>query len=542
MAPDPERFRPGRSPACELPPRTRVGGRWPPGYDVKRPAAQERAQAAAVRRTCGQACQMAGARSGRRMRLGVFLLAVTAIRLVVAATTPLSADEAYYWVWSKALAPGYFDHPPMVALWIWAGTRLAGNTALGVRLLGPAAGALGSIMLFSAGRDLSPGTQAGRRATWMLNATLVLNAGTVVMTPDTPLLLFWVAVMAALARLVRTGNGAWWLAVGAAAGLAMDSKYTAALLAPCILAWLLVAPELRFWLARWQPYAAAALALAAFSPVLAWNAAHGWASFAKQGGRGGDWHPAQAASHIGELVAGQIGLATPLLFAVFCWGMARLLRSGLARRADLALPLAFTLVPTAVFLQHALGGRVQANWPGVIYPGAALAAALAGVSLWRSGVGLGLGLSGLVFVQAAAAPVALPRALDFSLIRLAGWDVLAQQVMRAASGIQAEFVAADEYGLASELAFHTAGPIVGVEPRWAMFGLPVTSLSGKVGLLMRSARRAGPPDAKVWPGAVRIGEIERGRGGVVAEGYVLYRVGAPLGVPAVTLPAGLGAD
>jgi len=42
---------------------------------------------------------------------------VDALRLVVAASIPLVPDEAYYWVWSRALAPGYPDHPPMVALW-----------------------------------------------------------------------------------------------------------------------------------------------------------------------------------------------------------------------------------------------------------------------------------------------------------------------------------------------------------------------------------------------------------------------------------------
>ena len=50
------------------------------------------------------------------------------------------------------MAPGYLDHPPMVALWIRFGTALAGQTALGVRLLGPFAAALGSILLAQAGR------------------------------------------------------------------------------------------------------------------------------------------------------------------------------------------------------------------------------------------------------------------------------------------------------------------------------------------------------------------------------------------------------
>ena len=63
---------------------------------------------------------------------------------------PLAPDETYYWIWSHALATGYLDHPPMVALWIRAGTLLLGQTALGVRLLGPLAAALASWMLFDA--------------------------------------------------------------------------------------------------------------------------------------------------------------------------------------------------------------------------------------------------------------------------------------------------------------------------------------------------------------------------------------------------------
>ena len=93
-----------------------------------------------------------------------FLLAATVVRLMVAATMPLSADEAYYRVWAHALAPGYLDHPPMVALWIRAGTAVAGDTALGIRLFGPLSALLGSLLLWRAGEDLAPGRGVGGRA------------------------------------------------------------------------------------------------------------------------------------------------------------------------------------------------------------------------------------------------------------------------------------------------------------------------------------------------------------------------------------------
>jgi 4-amino-4-deoxy-L-arabinose transferase-like glycosyltransferase len=486
-----------------------------------------------------------------RQRWKLLLLALTLLRLAVAATVPLSADEAYYWVWSRHLAGGYLDHPPMVALWIRAGTELLGDTALGVRLLGPWAALAGSLLIARAAEDFWPGRRAGLAAAALLNATLMLNAGAVIMTPDTPLLLFWTAALAALARLLRTGNGTWWLAVGLACGLAFDSKYTAALLGGAILLWVLAVPQARRWLARWEFWAAGVLAIGCMAPVLLWNAAHGWASFAKQGGRAADWQPAQALRFVGELIGGQVGLVTPGVFAVGCagvWQAARASRHRVPALMQTALtqttltqtawPLlaSVTILPALVFLEHALGGRVQANWPSVIVPGAVLAAAGAGVPYWRPACLVGALMSAAVFVQASLAPFALPRALDFTLIRLAGWSDLAGEVYVAAAEQHADYVAADEYGLACELAFRLHQPVVGVEPRWRLFDLPPAALAGETGLLVRSLRDAGPPDPRVWAGATLVGTAVRGRHGVEAERYGLYRVTWRGSGPAVRLP------
>ena len=123
--------------------------------------------------------------------------------------------------------------------------------------------------------------------------------------------------MWALARLHATGRPAWWLAVGLLAGAALDSKYTSALLGLGIALWLVARPEGRRWLRTPWPWAGGALALLCFAPVLWWNLRHGFASFVKQGGRTGDWHPSDALRHVGELLASQLGLGTPIV-AVLC--------------------------------------------------------------------------------------------------------------------------------------------------------------------------------------------------------------------------------
>ena len=403
--------------------------------------------------------------------LAAALAAVTLIRLVVAATAPLAPDETYYWVWSHALATGYLDHPPMVALWIRAGTLLAGQTALGVRLLGPLAAALASCMLFDAARLLFPGTRAGVVAVMLLNASLLLGVGTVIMTPDSPLLFFWTATLWAMARIAAGGPGVWWLAAGVFGGLALDSKYTALFLWIGVGLWVLLVPAVRPWLRRWQPWAACAIGFLLFAPVLAWNAAHGWAGFVRQGGRVEDWRPARAVGFLAELIGGQIGLATPLVWALCMAGLVVAVRHAWRSRDPAwSLLAALSLPPVLVFVQHAFGDRVQGNWPAIIYP--ALAIAAGGLRLrgrwWIGASALGFAITVLAYVQAATGVIPLPPRLDPIAMRLAGWDGLAAQVeaFRDASG--ATFVAADGYGLASELAWWMppGTTVVGTDDRW----------------------------------------------------------------------------
>ena len=473
-------------------------------------------------------------------RWGWALAALTAARLLAAWLVPLSPDEAYYWVWSRALATGYYDHPPMVALWIAAGTALAGENPLGMRLLAPPALAFASVALARAGDALFPARRPGAWAAALLNATLLVNAGAVLITPDTPLVVFWCLALWAVAGAQARGDGRWWLAAGAFAGAALLSKYTAALLGAGLLAWLLAEPRARPWLRDRHLWAGGGVALALFAPVVAWNAAHGWASFAKQGGRAGAGEGGFELRFLGELLGGQLGLATPGVFALCVAGVSAAL-AGWVRRRDAAagLLVALTVPAAALFAWQATGSRVQANWPAVLYPAACLAAAACLPACWDRwrppAAWLGLGLSALVLVQAAAAPVPLPRRNDPTLARLGGWDAFAAAVERLRLDTGAGFVAAEEYGLASELALHLPPgvPVVAIGDRWDLFDLPA-ALPGGEGLLVRSERRGeGPPS---WRGAAALGGLARSRAGIEAERYRTFRVSGAPGVPAAALP------
>ena len=465
------------------------------------------------------------------VRFALALAALTALRLVVAGITPVSPDEAYYWVWSRALAPGYLDHPFMVALWIRIGTAVFGDTAFGIRFLAPLAVALGSVLILDAARLLGAGR--GYVAALLLNATLLFGAGGILMTPDTPLILFWIATLWAMARIVAGGSGWWWIAAGLFAGLALDSKYTAALLLAGIGLWLVLLPAGRRWLLRDpRPWLGLAIALLLFLPVILWNADHHWASFLKQGGRTGDFHPARAVQFLGELVLGQLGLATPVVFVLCAAGLVRATRLAVTRRDPGAgLLVALGLFPALVFIQHAFGDRVQGNWPEVLYPAAVIAAATIPSTLrWlKPALAVGFVLTLVIYAQAIASPIPIGGVSDPTIRVLGGWADLSKAVEDHATRTGARFVAIDEYGLGSELALRLPAslPVVADDPRWLLFNLPhpgVALAAGETGLLIRTTRRRTLPDARPWASMTEIGIVGRGRHGRIGERYRVYAV------------------
>ncbi len=417
-------------------------------------------------------------------RLAAALALLTVVRLGLAAMLPLTPDEAYYWVWSRALAPGYPDHPPMVALWIRAGTWIAGDYAFGIRLLGPLSAAFGSVLLWDTAERLLPGRNAGIWSVLLLNAMLLTGAGAIVATPDSPLLFFWTSALWAMARVIAGGcrrRGG--LRSGCSSAWRSTSKYTAVLLALGIAMWLAAAG--RPWLARRAALSRRAVALIVMTPVLWWNANHGWVSLLRQGGRAGNWSPERAPQFLLELFGGQIALATPLIFLLCAAGMALAARSAWRKRDPAWSLLAIlSLFPVLVFVQHAIGDRVQPNWPAVIYPAAVIAAAGLSRRFWLRlrlpAIALGLLMTGAVYVQAAFMPLALPPKFDPIALQMSGWPALAAAVEQARLTTGASFVAADNYGLAAELAreLPASVPVIAIGPRWSSFNLPAPAVDG----------------------------------------------------------------
>ena len=361
---------------------------------------------------------------------------------------PLWSDEAYYRLWSHRLDAGYFDHPPMIAWFVWAGVHVVGDNALGARLASLAACAVTTWLVFDTARLLELPRATAMRATIWFNATLLIGVEGWIALPDAPLTLFWAGSLWAAMKALR-GSGAWWLVCGLAAGLACLSKYSGLFLAPGLLAWLAVSDRGRAALRTPWPYLAAALAIAVFGVNIAWNASHGWVTFNKQFGRTsfGSFKPIMALAMVGT----QAAFLTPAIF-LFA-----------ARSLALAGPRRLTIA-TAPFLAymafHSLHGWVQGQWLQPLYPTWAICAAAAADQLapgrrwleWLRQVAAPGGfLLSAVALGLLLNPFSSPAWLPDPFANLKGWPGFARQLETVRQRDGAGWVGAATYGLVAHL-------------------------------------------------------------------------------------------
>lgn len=469
----------------------------------------------------------------------LMVVALVALRLVAAAWTPLTFDEAYYWMWSKSLAFGYYDHPPTVALVIRAGTLIAGDTEIGVRLVSILLALPMSYAIYRAAAILFGGARLAADAAILFNVTLMAAVGTLIVTPDSPLLVASSFVLLSLAKVLETGRGEWWLAVGAAVGCALLSKYTALLFGPAILIWLVVAPRQRRWLATIWPYLGGLVSLAIFAPVILWNAGHQWVSFLKQIGgrvRVEDFRPA----FLLELAPTQIAFATPLVFVLGAMGLYALLRhkdkSADASARVLIDAMVWTIL--AYFIWHALHARVEANWFAPVYPAFAIAAAVAAhLAQWdarwrrvadiclRWAAPVGILMFALLIVQANTGWLSLYRR-DATVRSVGiGWRELADQIEAVRKRTGATCVLAPDYGTTSWLAFYLPRGTCVVQPtqriRWVNMGEPDPALLKGPLLFVDEARPVQPYLKDRFAQIERVAELPRKRGPLTIETYAL---------------------
>lgn len=279
----------------------------------------------------------------------LFYFSWLVLALAQSAFTGLIADEAYYWVYSKFPAWGYFDHPPMIAVLIKAGYNIFHNE-LGVRLI---------CALLSTFTILITESLTERKNPFLFYtialSIAVLQVGGFFAVPDTPLLFFTALFLYTYRLFIRNTTWKNALLLGVAIALLFYTKYHGLLI---VLFTILSNSKL---LTRWQLWLAAFLVLVLYSPHLDWQWQHDWISFR--------YHLFESNvntyqfSHTTDYLLGQLLLAGPLagILLIPAAFMYRPKHQSDSYRVEKALK--FTLIGMyAIFLLSSFRGKVELNW------------------------------------------------------------------------------------------------------------------------------------------------------------------------------------
>ena len=416
------------------------------------------------------------------------LVLPTFFRLLVIGRFDLGNDEAHYYMYAVHPALSYFDHPFMVALLIHTGMALFGPTAFGVRVFSPVLFLLSSLILAMITLSLLPRPRVLLWSLILVNAIPLFGyLGSMLILPDSALSVFWLLyILVALVLFTRYEELSpgrrlqGWILLGTLFGLSLLSKYNGFLLAPATALFILSTPRFRFLIRTPAPYLALLLGLIVATPLLLWNIENGGASFLFQAshGLGGrfhfDWVPFY------QMVFGQVGYLSPILFFVIVGVLWTLSRKGRnspwlpVSREKISFLLWFSLFPLLFFNLIGLLHPILPHWPAMGYLTAIPLVAIfmenrpgSGPRVWIvRGAWLGIAMSLLVTLQLFFRPIVLPA-------RLPLWVDITNDLFgfrRLALAIRAElerhpnrvttpfFFAAEHFNTADELAFYLGRP------------------------------------------------------------------------------------
>ncbi len=202
----------------------------------------------------------------------LFALILSIFKLVLAPFLPLLGDEAYYSLWSKYLALSYNDHPPMIAYIHWFLRNQFSIRLAAILLL-----LLASWLVYLITKE-AYGKKAALAAVILFNIIPTYFVGGMFLTPEQPLLIFWLLSLYFVLKIVKTKKNFYWYLLGLSIGLGLLSKYPMLLILPGILLFFILAKDQRFWFLKKEPYLATIIALATFSPVIIWNFQQGLSS------------------------------------------------------------------------------------------------------------------------------------------------------------------------------------------------------------------------------------------------------------------------
>jgi 4-amino-4-deoxy-L-arabinose transferase-like glycosyltransferase len=370
-----------------------------------------------------------------RAGIAGLLLAITAVRLIIAVVVPLdlAGDESYYWEWGRHLSSGYYSKPPLIA-WLMAFlSSIGGDTEIGIRLLAIFFGTMTLIFLTLLARDMFGETAAFRTGVLLSTAPIALPVN-LLLTIDSPLACCWSGALLSAWKISEAKHESstgwhWVLALTLSAGVLAKQIM---LIFPLLwVTWLAVSPAYRpvlFRPATWLVLMAPAIALV---PPMLWNMNEGWVTFEHTASHfdGKLWTLQRAAVWLSSFVASQLILWGPVTVTVGTLMTIRLFAGSRSLSGSKEGFLAAFAIPLAFTLGLALRQPVLPNWPAMFWLSTVvLAASALGPRGWLWSWLSSAALSTILLTAVLLAPMIPGSKNPFE--RVLGWNAYAAAIAR----------------------------------------------------------------------------------------------------------------
>lgn len=405
----------------------------------------------------------------KSLKLGI--AAVFLFQLVVAAGFGLSHDEAYYWLFSRHLDLGYFDHPPFVAAVIALSSFLP-HHEISVRI---------GFILLQAG-TLFFLFRMTERIHWR-NAFLIFFAfplasyAGLLALPDMPLL-FMTAAYFYFLRDFLAGKKSAVFALGVVIALLLYAKYHGILL---VFFTIVAVPRIvlkkEFWLVAF-------ISLLLFAPHMWWQKQNNYLTL--------KYHFLERPSsefslkRIFDYIGTQVGLAGLFCGPILLWQLFKL-RS----RNPFERILIFTAWGIlAFFLVSTISKKVEANWTiSVVIP---LVILLAGSEIWSKRWARSVLFASFGIVMAARLVFLFPQLPIKRIHEFHGWKAWASSIDERCGERK---IVANSYQIASKLSYYLNREIraLNFRSRKNQFDLWNWDISGEVCYVTDKSQFTGEP-------------------------------------------------
>ncbi|NGX57644.1 MAG: Undecaprenyl phosphate-alpha-4-amino-4-deoxy-L-arabinose arabinosyl transferase [Chlamydiae bacterium] len=398
----------------------------------------------------------------------LLIKAVLMICWIQFSSLQLAPDEAQYWTWSQYIDWGYYSKPPAIAWEIWLGTKLFGDTVLGVRIGAVVLSFLISLSVYWLA--VSAGLKE-RTAFWAGLISALSPMGffaSYYATTDVGMVLFWILSCLVVVKALHSQTRPHYLLLGLLVGFGALFKWPIYLIWVLVFCTMIVISVLRSW---WI-IPGVFISLLGLLPTIVWNAERGWPTFqhvwtTMLGGSAVVKKTALFQGNFFDFLGAQAALISPIFFVLLLIAFVTLFR----KWRKVPLPIKFcgivSFLILLVYQTLSLFQKMQGNWCVFVYPTATVFLVwylCEFVSWGRKWLYVGLSVSlllvGLIFSIPMGqmynwGPMIAPKLNRLN--ECMGWNHIAAGLEDVDYDPDKQFLVSDTYQMSSLLSFYAPG-------------------------------------------------------------------------------------